>query len=175
MLHGTRDPPYVGLPVSDPHSKLAIVKKAHEERKAKWSTQLISRFDWRSLPLATDGRLFSRAGFKQINPFDVVHSFHSKTSVEVLCLYYFIWDSWLQPVACLKFFYTRRNRLQKCISQYNFAFVWMSVCLKPALELKPHSLSVPDLRKRNIGSRLSKKNDKKYSLWYYTNIPLSMR
>ncbi|XP_052126085.1 neuroendocrine convertase 2-like [Frankliniella occidentalis] len=34
MLHGTRDPPYVGLPVSDPHSKLAIVKKAHEERKA---------------------------------------------------------------------------------------------------------------------------------------------
>ncbi|XP_034250289.1 neuroendocrine convertase 2, partial [Thrips palmi] len=34
MLHGTRDPPYVGLPVTDPHSKLAIVKKAHEERKA---------------------------------------------------------------------------------------------------------------------------------------------
>ncbi|XP_023709107.1 neuroendocrine convertase 2 [Cryptotermes secundus] len=32
MLHGTRDPPYSGLPVSDPHSKLAIVKKAHEER-----------------------------------------------------------------------------------------------------------------------------------------------
>lgn len=34
MLHGSRDPPYVGLPVTDPHSKLAIVKKAHEERKA---------------------------------------------------------------------------------------------------------------------------------------------
>jgi len=33
MLHGTKDPPYVGLPVSDPHSKLAIVKKAHEDRK----------------------------------------------------------------------------------------------------------------------------------------------
>jgi proprotein convertase subtilisin/kexin type 2 len=32
MLHGTRDPPYSGLPVTDPHSKLAIVKKAHEER-----------------------------------------------------------------------------------------------------------------------------------------------
>ncbi|GLH13895.1 Uncharacterized protein GBIM_18377 [Gryllus bimaculatus] len=32
MLHGTRDPPYSELPVSDPHSKLAIVKKAHEER-----------------------------------------------------------------------------------------------------------------------------------------------
>ncbi|XP_054261091.1 neuroendocrine convertase 2 [Macrosteles quadrilineatus] len=32
MLHGTRDPPYSDLPVSDPHSKLAIVKKAHEER-----------------------------------------------------------------------------------------------------------------------------------------------
>lgn len=32
MLHGTRDPPYTGLPVADPHSKLAIVKKAHEER-----------------------------------------------------------------------------------------------------------------------------------------------
>nr|CAG4643076.1 EOG090X02T5 [Ilyocryptus agilis] len=33
MLHGTRDPPYVGLAVADQHSKLAIVKKAHEERK----------------------------------------------------------------------------------------------------------------------------------------------
>jgi len=33
MLHGTRDAPYIGLPVSDQHSKLAIVKKAHEERK----------------------------------------------------------------------------------------------------------------------------------------------
>ncbi|OXA60857.1 neuroendocrine convertase 2 [Folsomia candida] len=33
MLHGTKDPPYVGLPVTDPHSKLAIVKKAHEDRK----------------------------------------------------------------------------------------------------------------------------------------------
>lgn len=32
MLHGTRDPPYTGLPVADPHSKLAIVKKAHEDR-----------------------------------------------------------------------------------------------------------------------------------------------
>ncbi|XP_043462126.1 neuroendocrine convertase 2 [Leptopilina heterotoma] len=32
MLHGTRDPPYTGLPAADPHSKLAIVKKAHEER-----------------------------------------------------------------------------------------------------------------------------------------------
>nr|CAG4641536.1 EOG090X02T5 [Eurycercus lamellatus] len=33
MLHGTRDAPYVGLPAGDQHSKLAIVKKAHEERK----------------------------------------------------------------------------------------------------------------------------------------------
>lgn len=33
MLHGTRDPPYSDLPVTDPHSKLAIVKKAHEEKK----------------------------------------------------------------------------------------------------------------------------------------------
>lgn len=33
MLHGTRDAPYVGLPAGDKHSKLAIVKKAHEERK----------------------------------------------------------------------------------------------------------------------------------------------
>lgn len=29
MLHGTRDPPYGQLSVRDPHSKLAIVKKAH--------------------------------------------------------------------------------------------------------------------------------------------------
>lgn len=33
MLHGTRDPPYSDLPVTDPHSKLAIVKKAHEDEK----------------------------------------------------------------------------------------------------------------------------------------------
>jgi proprotein convertase subtilisin/kexin type 2 len=33
VLHGTREPPYSDLSVSDPHSKLAIVKKAHEERK----------------------------------------------------------------------------------------------------------------------------------------------
>eukprot|EP00096_Caligus_rogercresseyi_P016593 TRINITY_DN930_c1_g1_i7.p1 TRINITY_DN930_c1_g1~~TRINITY_DN930_c1_g1_i7.p1 ORF type:complete len:720 (-),score=144.75 TRINITY_DN930_c1_g1_i7:1187-3346(-) len=33
MLHGTRDAPYSDLPVSDPHSKLAIVKKAHEDKK----------------------------------------------------------------------------------------------------------------------------------------------
>lgn len=33
MLHGTRDPPYSDLPVTDPHSKLAIVKKAHEDKK----------------------------------------------------------------------------------------------------------------------------------------------
>lgn len=32
MLHGTRDAPYVDLPAGDKHSKLAIVKKAHEER-----------------------------------------------------------------------------------------------------------------------------------------------
>ncbi|XP_046401719.1 neuroendocrine convertase 2 [Ischnura elegans] len=32
MLHGTRDPPYRALPPpADPHSKLAIVKKAHED------------------------------------------------------------------------------------------------------------------------------------------------
>lgn len=35
MLHGTSDPPYTGLPVSDHHSKLAIVKKAHEERNSR--------------------------------------------------------------------------------------------------------------------------------------------
>lgn len=29
MLHGMREPPYSNLPVLDPHSKLAIVKKAH--------------------------------------------------------------------------------------------------------------------------------------------------
>jgi len=33
MLHGTKDAPYVNLPVTDPHSKLAVVKKAHEDRK----------------------------------------------------------------------------------------------------------------------------------------------
>lgn len=30
MLHGTSEPPYTELSVLDPHSKLAIVKKAHE-------------------------------------------------------------------------------------------------------------------------------------------------
>lgn len=33
LLHGTRDAPYSELPVTDPHSKLAIVKKAHEDKK----------------------------------------------------------------------------------------------------------------------------------------------
>ncbi|XP_076058712.1 prohormone processing protease amontillado [Oratosquilla oratoria] len=33
MLHGTKDAPYDHLPVKDPHSKLAIVKKAHEDKK----------------------------------------------------------------------------------------------------------------------------------------------
>jgi len=33
MLHGTREAPYSELPVTDPHSKLAIVKKAHEDKK----------------------------------------------------------------------------------------------------------------------------------------------
>jgi len=33
LLHGTRDAPYTSLPVTDPHSKLAVVKKAHEDRK----------------------------------------------------------------------------------------------------------------------------------------------
>jgi len=33
LLHGTRDAPYTHLPVTDPHSKLAVVKKAHEDRK----------------------------------------------------------------------------------------------------------------------------------------------
>lgn len=32
MLHGTKDPPYTKLSVLDPHSKLAIVKKAHESQ-----------------------------------------------------------------------------------------------------------------------------------------------
>lgn len=36
MLHGTRDPPYTGLSAADPHSKLAIVKKAHEERSGAY-------------------------------------------------------------------------------------------------------------------------------------------
>merc|ERR1712137_1012836 len=33
VLHGTKEAPYTSLPVSDPHSKLAVVKKAHEKRK----------------------------------------------------------------------------------------------------------------------------------------------
>ena len=33
MVHGTRDAPYDHLPVKDPHSKLAIVKKAHLDKK----------------------------------------------------------------------------------------------------------------------------------------------
>jgi len=33
MLHGTREAPYSDLPVTDPHSKLAIVKKAHEDKE----------------------------------------------------------------------------------------------------------------------------------------------
>jgi proprotein convertase subtilisin/kexin type 2 len=33
MLHGTKDAPYSDLPVTDPHSKLAVVKKAHEDKK----------------------------------------------------------------------------------------------------------------------------------------------
>lgn len=32
MLHGTKEPPYTELSVLDPHSKLAIVKKAHESK-----------------------------------------------------------------------------------------------------------------------------------------------
>lgn len=32
VLHGTKDPPYKSLSPSSPHSKLAIVKKAHEDR-----------------------------------------------------------------------------------------------------------------------------------------------
>merc|ERR1711962_1206238 len=33
LLHGTKDAPYTNLPITDPHSKLAVVKKAHENRK----------------------------------------------------------------------------------------------------------------------------------------------
>jgi proprotein convertase subtilisin/kexin type 2 len=33
LLHGTKEAPYTNLPVTDPHSKLAVVKKAHEDRK----------------------------------------------------------------------------------------------------------------------------------------------
>lgn len=33
VLHGTKDPPYRTLSPKSPHSKLAIVKKAHEDRK----------------------------------------------------------------------------------------------------------------------------------------------
>jgi proprotein convertase subtilisin/kexin type 2 len=33
LLHGTKDAPYTNLPVTDPHSKLAVVKKAHEDKK----------------------------------------------------------------------------------------------------------------------------------------------
>jgi len=33
LLHGTNEAPYTNLPVTDPHSKLAVVKKAHEDRK----------------------------------------------------------------------------------------------------------------------------------------------
>jgi proprotein convertase subtilisin/kexin type 2 len=32
MMHGTRDAPYTDLPAPDPHSKLALVKKAHEAK-----------------------------------------------------------------------------------------------------------------------------------------------
>lgn len=32
VLHGTKDPPYRALSPKSPHSKLAIVKKAHEDR-----------------------------------------------------------------------------------------------------------------------------------------------
>ncbi|XP_037072628.1 neuroendocrine convertase 2-like [Pollicipes pollicipes] len=35
MLHGTRLPPYSSLLVTDPHSKLAVVKKVHESTKAR--------------------------------------------------------------------------------------------------------------------------------------------
>lgn len=31
VLHGTRAPPYAQLQPLDPHSKLAVVKKAHED------------------------------------------------------------------------------------------------------------------------------------------------
>lgn len=33
VLHGTKDPPYQSLVPASPHSKLAIVKKAHEQKK----------------------------------------------------------------------------------------------------------------------------------------------
>lgn len=33
VLHGTKDPPYRTLSPNSPHSKLAIVKKAHEDRQ----------------------------------------------------------------------------------------------------------------------------------------------
>lgn len=33
VLHGTKDPPYRSLSPKSPHSKLAIVKKAHEDRQ----------------------------------------------------------------------------------------------------------------------------------------------
>lgn len=32
VLHGTKDPPYRSLAPASPHTKLAIVKKAHEEK-----------------------------------------------------------------------------------------------------------------------------------------------
>lgn len=35
MVHGTKEQPYKGLPVEDSNSKLAIVKKAHEDAYAK--------------------------------------------------------------------------------------------------------------------------------------------
>lgn len=31
MIHGTKEPPYKDLPIQDENSKLAIVKKAHED------------------------------------------------------------------------------------------------------------------------------------------------
>lgn len=33
VLHGTKEAPYLTLAPTSPHSKLAIVKKAHEDRK----------------------------------------------------------------------------------------------------------------------------------------------
>jgi proprotein convertase subtilisin/kexin type 2 len=33
LLHGTKEAPYKNLASSDPHSKLAMVKKAHEDRR----------------------------------------------------------------------------------------------------------------------------------------------
>lgn len=35
VLHGTKEAPYRTLSPSSPHSKLAIVKKAHEDKKMK--------------------------------------------------------------------------------------------------------------------------------------------